>query len=205
MLCGTAVARSRRACPGTATAQRLALPVAQDTVERVNMSRRRPSAFTLVELVVTLTVLGIALGIGAYAAAAMVGAGISVEAESTLDRVAAYQQRIDSTWGRFTPYGKDLATAFTDLTFVDNGAVSTGAAVVSISVGTGGTLGLAVRDPNGTCLYLRGEPVASGGSTSVITDLPDSAPCSGDQALPAGENPVAYSLDPADQTVRRPD
>lgn len=149
--------------------------------------------FSLVELVVTLVVLGILAVMGTFAYGSIRKSASNTQASSNADRVAVVQQTIARDWGKYSPYGKDIVNVGADLTFSENGAASTGPSNVSMVVGRAGNLGIAVKDDAGDCRFYRVAGLLANGAKTEVTGKPSSAPCNGKEALEAGEQLVAYS------------
>jgi hypothetical protein len=146
------------------------------------------------------------MGIGAFSFKVLIDWTNDTSAKANNDRVAMLQQVFAKDWGAYTPYGNDIVGVGNDLTLVDNGGASTDSSVVSIAVGTDGSLGLATMSPSQECLRLRGYSLTSAPVTApgglpgpssgdtVSVDRPVSAPCTGRESLPDGVPTVLYQV-----------
>lgn len=134
----------------------------------------------MVELLVTLFLIGVLTVISLFAFNMLFGKGEEGEAKGRLDRVMLAQQGLASSYGQFSPYGRDLKIAGSDFTIVENGQVSAGVDQVSVAVSSNGELGVAVLAGD-TCFGAFSPSPATGGDV-VYLDLP-SGLCSGAQAV----------------------
>ena len=143
--------------------------------------------FTLVEMIVTLTVLAILVALSMFGAQSFLRTGHDSDARARLREVAQAQVSLANQWGMYSEYSGDFAglAGSTKVTHL----VSSGSDVVSANVGSAGSLGLALRSVSGKCLYMRVEPLVAGGDALDVTaQVPASAPCRGVEALPETES-----------------
>ena len=154
---------------------------------------RNVFAFTLVEMSVTLVIIVILAGMGTFAFNSIRVATANTKASANVDRVASVQQSLARDWGSYSPYGADIKQVGNDLTFAENGALSTGSDNVSITVGTKGNLGIAIMGSDNTCRWFVVSSLLSNGNKTQVTTNPSSAPCNGRAALASGESSVPYT------------
>lgn len=146
--------------------------------------------FTLVEIIITLAVLGVLAALGIFGATSFLKTGYDTDARSRLMQVAQLEQSLANTWGTYSQYPQDFTQVSDDTTVTEQ--TSQQAQQVSASVGSLGDVGLAVRSRSGRCLYLLLAPLTAGADTRDVTAaVPTSAPCHGREALADGEEPQA--------------
>jgi hypothetical protein len=124
-------------------------------------------------MVVTLVVLAILLGMATVAWNWVAAKGHRTEADTVLDRIVALQGPIARDWGRYTDWPGDLLELGDDVTLVPGrDGASWARDEVSIMVGTGGTLALAVQWASGECLYRRVDPLSRNGGQQTVEPEP---------------------------------
>lgn len=165
-------------------------------------SRSFTRGFTLLEIVVTLVILTILMGIAIVGFSRLVNWVADNSANTNNNRVALTQQNFAKDWGNYTSYGEDILDVGNDISIMENGAPSTNPNQVSVAVGVNGDLGLATMSTSGACQRLRVTSITSssdaafnpvsGGDTVAVT-RPESAPCTGQESLPDGVGVVAYT------------
>lgn len=152
------------------------------------MVSRDRKGFTLLEIVVTLVLLGIISGIGVTGTRAFLGRTSDSQAVATLDRVVLAQQSFANSFGGYASLPDDLTRLVRDTSLVSSPQVSDDPEVVSLAVGENGTLGLAVRSNSGMC-YLRSITALNVGAQTVDAEAGEDQACNGAEALPNGEAP----------------
>lgn len=145
-------------------------------------ARRSARAFTLVEMIVTLVLVTILIGLSVFGAVTFMKRSHDSDARERLHEVTQVEQSLANTWGSYSEASSDF-TNLSGSTTVTHLA-SSGASEVSANVGTEGTLGLAIRSASGRCLYVRVASLLAGGDALELEDVPPSAPCRGVEALP---------------------
>jgi type II secretory pathway pseudopilin PulG len=155
--------------------------------------RVRLRAFTLIELAVVLVIIFILAGVALATFTVITNRANNQDAMTLLQRATVVEQQQSNSWGVYSPYGKDLTATGQEVTYAENGSPSLKETQVSVAVGSKGNLGLAVQSRTGTCFYVRVAPLITGGAVTDVT-APDSAPCSGTEALDDGEVLTPYTL-----------
>lgn len=140
-------------------------------------------AFTLVEVTVTIALVGILAGIAANTYSNVMSDRQVSAVETVLGDVTAAQKQLASDFGTYTTWAADLGMAAASAELLAGGEAGPGE--VSMVVGSKGTLGLAGQTPDGRCVTWRVEPLAAGGKQTPVEDSPT---CSGAGALPSGES-----------------
>ena len=149
-------------------------------------------AFTLIELIVTMIILGIILALLAINVIGPVMASTRAKrAESTLTQVQTVEQLFARDWGTYSAWRADLNGLVSSLV-IRNGSVSRGPTEVSVAVGTSGTLAMAVAVDSSTCVFRRVAPLWQGGG-SDDPGVAATAQCVAAAALPMGESTVIQS------------
>jgi prepilin-type N-terminal cleavage/methylation domain-containing protein len=164
------------------------------------------AGFTLIELVITVSILLLLVAATVFGANAFLARSDEQRSQADLDMVHTTQVAFATSFGRFTPWPADLTDAndIPDadgaLTLPDSGLLVTplpavDAGDISLAVGTAGSLALATLTPDDVCITLLvPSPDASGTPEEGTLTLPQA--CDARAVLPAGEAPE----DPA--TVR---
>jgi len=149
-------------------------------------------ALTLVELAVTVMLVGLVVGAAAVGTAALAGRADRQLADLTLDRVVQAQVSQARTHGGYVFGDADadlqarLPAGLTrDLDVVHG--VSTGPGQVSVAVGAAGTLVVAVALPDDTCRWRQVSSPTTGGVTAQASAT---SRCLASSFLPAGEAPA---------------
>jgi prepilin-type N-terminal cleavage/methylation domain-containing protein len=151
------------------------------------MYRRR--GFSLIEFVVAVVILVVLAAIGTFTYRAIINKSANVSAESSIGRVEQSELGFATSFGFFTPDPTDLQPApGNDITLTTGN--STGPSVVSIAVGTDGSLGIAALSTSGSC-ETENVADASSGQQPTLTTLASSAACSGASALASGIGAVS--------------
>jgi prepilin-type N-terminal cleavage/methylation domain-containing protein len=158
--------------------------------------RRTTAAFTLVELILVLAVLGLIASIVFSSMSSSRRGHREAMAAVTLNEAVLAQVTFAGTYGTYTGWPADLdlpgdlrATA----------RPSTGPNEVSLALGVDGSVGIAVKVDDGRrCLARRLSSFSAQGPSATMVDLGDDALCSGVSALPEGEaaSPVTGSARP---------
>lgn len=142
--------------------------------------------FSLLELVVTVLILGIIAGVAAVSYGGYLRGAREQEAGSLLDRVSAAQQPLARDWGSYSSWPADLSEIGSDVTVL-NAVPAQKPGQVSVAVGSQGTLALATKIVGGGCLFRLVSPLSDGGGTTTPTGMTVSAACAGQSALPPDE------------------
>jgi len=151
------------------------------------MTRTGRAAFTLIELIVTLIILGIIIAIMAInILQPFMVSTHEKSAKATLSRVQTAEQLFARDWGSYSAWSSDLSGVGADVTIL-NASVSHKPTEVSVAVGVNGTLALAVAIDASTCVFRQVEAVSEGGGSTEPT-VNAAALCSAQAALPAGES-----------------
>lgn len=153
---------------------------------------RTRRGFSLLELVVTLVVLGVILGVAVLSYTNFLGPAREQRAGSLLDRVAAVEQPLARDWGSYSSWPADLADVGSDVTIL-NAAPAQAPGQVSVAVGAKGTLALATRVEGGSCLFRLVSALSDGGGTVTPSGMAASAACTGQSALPPAEPLLAQT------------
>ena len=154
----------------------------------------RARAFTLIEISVTLILVGVLMGLAVVGYQTLQNKASDTNASNNSDRVILAEQSLFSDWGTFSPYAADVSRVGSDVTVVENITPSEAPETVSISVSDKGTLGVAVMSKTGVCqrVAVRAPTAASSTDPSPVT-RPDSAPCTGAESFPPGETAAAFT------------
>lgn len=153
------------------------------SLERARGQRRR-RGFTLLELAITISILGL-LSAGLVYAVGAVTATISArEAETLMDRVATAEMNFASVYGSYTAQPTDLTGLGRELIVVSGRA--TGFGQVSVALGDDGTLGIAAVDDRDRCIARYLTSLEAGAEQATVT-VPETSVCDGAVALPDGE------------------
>lgn len=206
-----ALTRSRPGLLAGASAGRTVENVCPVTSERKLMASRRLRAFTLVELVVVVVLLGILASVAAVSYHAVVTRSQDAAATSELTgaaresfSLAALQTRSSWQEAEFRDTFGDSSGALTLGTGATSDA-SPGHGVVSLAL-SGADAGLAMRTGSGACALVRATLPDT--TLAWTTDDPD-ATCAGQEALayqpgedipPAAPTPAAGDVTPAAPT-----
>lgn len=153
------------------------------------MAPVRVKAFTLIETVVVIVIVGILATISFFAFRQFLNAGHDTDATEKLQSAATEQSRFAQQWGSYTNFPSDLKHPVGDTNFVTTN--SSNANQISLAVGSQGYAGFAIRSNSGKCLYLRLAPTRAGGDPISVTNIASSRPCNGQEALLAGETAKA--------------
>jgi prepilin-type N-terminal cleavage/methylation domain-containing protein len=153
---------------------------------RVAVVRGSRRAYTLIEIVVVLVLLGILSTAALVMGASNRDAAVDSTGDLAARRVIQAQTTFSSNYGSYTPAPEDLSGVGRDLLVVVGEAVEGGD--VSISVGTGGTLAVAARSPTGGCFAYQVSPLNRGGTVTAVELM---GTCSSVAALPGDETAVA--------------
>ncbi len=153
----------------------------------VNSLRSR-RAFTLMEMVVAIMIIGMIGLIGFRYAASSATRSMSSTAKLSLSRVLTAEQVYASSRGSFTASPDELSGIGRDLTVVSS--ASTSPQVVSLALSSGGTLALAVLASGGECFTLVSTPQELGGE---ISEGMSAGTCSAAVLLPEDEARVLPS------------
>lgn len=153
--------------------------------------RKLSRGFTLIELVVVAVVLGILAGISAVGWNVFVTKARTGQVGSLMDRVSAVEQPLARDYGSYTAWPADLADVGSDAKIL-NGKPSRSAEQVSLAVGSGGSLGMAVRLGD-ACIFRLVAPLSAGGGSSTPDGIPASATCTGQSALPDSEDALVQT------------
>lgn len=153
--------------------------------------RLRRGAFTLIELVVVIVLIGIVSLIGAYSLGAFGQRFNQSTAVASIYRVITAEHSFAETYGTYSSWPSDINPG-QGITTTDG--ASTAAGMVSLALGTDGNLGLAAESSNGACTAvglssLDGIPPA----TETTTEVAPSTPCTGAAVLQGvwpGDTPV---------------
>ena len=162
------------------------------------MKTRR--ALTVIELAGTFAVLAIVVAISFGGLRSFVSYQDDQQAKSYLSTVANLERRYASMNDGYTSNPTDLQGIPTGITVTSS--LSTDRGVVSIAVGSSGSLGLATLASSGTCYTLRVAPISGSlaGAEELSSTLGSSSACDGRSALPSGEWAVAAGA-PSDSPV----
>lgn len=147
----------------------------------------RTRAFTLLEVIVTLVLLGIVGATAVAGTTAFLDRTRDTEARAALDNVVLLQQSFANGFGTYASEPADLKVG-RDLEVVPGGDLSDSGSTISMSVSDQGSLGLAVLSDSGTCLLRSVTALDAGAET--ITRPVTGEPCTGQAALPDGEAPI---------------
>lgn len=148
----------------------------------VSNSRRGFSLLELVFVFVAVAVVGIVL---ALTTTDVLESNEQRRAEGYANEVLVVAQGFAQRYGGFSGYPGDYGR-FEDFDVVTG--PSDGPEEVSVALGESGTLGVAVRRSDDTCVMWRATDLAAGGGSKRIS-VPRTAACDGVEAL--GAEPVA--------------
>jgi prepilin-type N-terminal cleavage/methylation domain-containing protein len=148
-------------------------------------------AFTLIEVITVLIILGITIGIGYSSLASASHSSYSQIGQTYATEVENVEQNFYNEYSSYTPYPSDL-TGISSPLIVTN-TVASGTGQVSIAVGAvTGNLAMAYVDGSGVCqLVLVPIPVPSApASTTTVPTVPPGTACNADLAF-TSESEVA--------------
>lgn len=148
-------------------------------------------ALTVIELSGTFAVLAIVVSISFVGLRSFVSYQDDQHAKGHLATVANLERRYASMNDGYTSNPTDLQGIPSGITVTS--ALSTERGVVSIAVGSSGSLGLATMASSGVCYTLRVAPISGSlaGAEELSSSLGASSACDGRSALPSGEWAVA--------------
>jgi prepilin-type N-terminal cleavage/methylation domain-containing protein len=152
---------------------------------------RRPRAFSLIEMVCVIAIIGLLVGVGVANWTQLTGHQKNSRADANLDRVAVTEAQVAKDWNTYTALGSDLADVGADLTLL-NGGRSTGETQVSLAVGDQGSLGMAVLSATKVC-HLRLLAALSAGGGSTVVSAPAGANCAASSAFTGTEQPITQT------------
>jgi Tfp pilus assembly protein PilE len=157
-------------------------------------------ALTVIELAGTFAVLAIVVAISFGGLRSFVSYQDDQQAKSYLSTVANLERRYASMNDGYTSNPTDLQGIPTGITVTSS--LSTDRGVVSIAVGSSGSLGLATLASSSVCYTLRVAPISGSlaGAEELSSTLGSSSACDGRSALPSGEWAVAAGA-PSDSPV----
>lgn len=161
----------------------------------LSTSRR---GFTIIEMAVTLLVLGILMIAAAGTYTTVTSSTGSTNAEESIRRVASNEQLLARDWDRYSPFGADLTLSGADLTVVTSPTGSSGPDTVSLAVGSKGGLGLAAATGKGACRRFYLPPLTAADNDLAAVADTTLAGCTGASALPSGESATT----PTGTTIR---
>jgi Tfp pilus assembly protein PilE len=152
---------------------------------------RTRRALTVIELAGTFAVLAIVVAISFVGLRSFVSYQDDQQAKSYLATVANLERRYASMNDGYTSNPTDLQGIPSGITVTSS--LSTDRGVVSIAVGSSGSLGLATLATSGVCYTLRVAPISGSlaGAEELSSSLGSSSACDGRSALPSGEWAVA--------------
>jgi type II secretory pathway pseudopilin PulG len=137
--------------------------------------RRRAHAFTLLEIIAGLVVVGLITAVGVRVLPELLSRNSLSEVESTLQRAALAQTAYAARYGQYTESAAEMSRTPTGRGLTFSTGSSTNPGVVSVHLGDDGSLLLAALSSDGRCVgLLLGEPV----SDATLTDIPASEPSS---------------------------
>lgn len=160
------------------------------------MREQTRRAFTLLETVVVLVLLGILAGMVVGGFGAFSERSKDTTAQATIDRTLTAERAFANSFGSYTNHPNDLLDLDRDVDVVASPAQSTAGNMVSIAVGDKGTLGLAVESESGKCFLYTAAPIETGflapsepgiDAAGEKSEAPAGAPCNGAEAIPTGE------------------
>jgi hypothetical protein len=146
---------------------------------------RKNRAFTLVELLVIVFIIGVLTIMGVVSFNALFSKSDNAEAYARMDRLALTQLSVARDYGYYSPYAKDLTSAGLNIEIVEDGEAVTVAdgPAVSVGVSVEGFLGLAALTQD-SCLARVIAPLYKGGETTTV-ELAQESACSAENALTA--------------------
>jgi type II secretory pathway pseudopilin PulG len=142
-------------------------------------------------MIVVVVILGILMGIAVVAYGSFISYSDTQRANANLDRVMQIEQGLSRSWGGYSSWPPDLTDVGSDLTIL-NGSVSSSATQVSLSVGSNGSLGMAVLIGPGNCDFRLVGPLVTG-ANSVTESIPGNATCTAQSAFTGSELPIAQT------------
>jgi prepilin-type N-terminal cleavage/methylation domain-containing protein len=145
---------------------------------------------TLIEMVVTIVLLGIIATMGVVAVNELRSGYAERQADSNIETVQMAEYRYAVAYGTYTADPAALNINDDAVTVVSVPSLTPGQ--VHVVVGTEGTLGLAADNADGGCAARRVAPLGLGGEVTVVEFGPG-ALCDAAAALPGGEAAVAQS------------
>ena len=149
-------------------------------------------AFTIIEMLVTLIVLGILLSMVMFVSRSAIDRSDRAGATAAADRVIQAQQVVSKSYGQYTPYPNDLIAVGSDIRLLHGPANATNVKDVSFRVSSDGMLGVAAGYKNGRCVYYLVDPLVSGGNRTEVTK-PTNTICNGAEVFDPADPPAADS------------
>jgi prepilin-type N-terminal cleavage/methylation domain-containing protein len=177
--------------PGMSSATAGAPVRAQAVEVRGGRMRRARHGFSMVELVVTMVVVAIVTVTVTMGSTAVLDENNNRAAQSNVQRVLIAQQTFATKYGTYTGFPDDLGQ-LTDIEV--SSEVSDDPSVVSIALGVDGTIGIASRRDERTCVMVAAAAAAAGGAITVFDTEPqacDAAAALGSEAEADGGVPVS--------------
>jgi type II secretory pathway pseudopilin PulG len=147
------------------------------------VTRAAARGYTIIEIAVVIFIIGIFGVMVAIGAVAVLDTQTENLSSAHAQDVVLAQQNFAQRYGTYTGFPSDLPEADGYVVVTEESADAT---QVSVAVGVAGTLGVAVRTDDETCVHYRVPSLATGGS-AVPVDLGPSSVCAGEEALPSGE------------------
>lgn len=153
----------------------------------IRTSSRQGRGFTMIEVTITIVLLVVLATVGVSALRAVIDRSGDAAASATLDRAITAQRSFSNAYGSYASEPSDLKDLGRDLTVVLPPQSSTSTDVLSMAVGTKGTLVVAIRSKSGKCLLRSVTPLlASSKETASVTET---SICLATDVLPPGESP----------------
>ena len=158
------------------------------------MTSRRRKAFTLLEMVATVTMIALlsALAMGGYLKFRNDASNGS--AQSTIDRVVNVERSFANSFGTYTGVASDLRNLDSEITLLGASTASTSDSQASIALGSQGGLGVAVKSRSGTCYMMSMASLSAGfgaandtrvDASGSMQTMPKGSICTGREALSA--------------------
>lgn len=117
----------------------------------------------MAELVTTMFVVGVLTVVVSMGSKSVLESNENRAADANVDRVLLAQQTFANLYGSYTGFPSDLGLIDGLTATVD---ISDGPSVVSIALGTAGTLGIAAKQDDNICIMISAEPLAAGGKVT---------------------------------------